>query len=159
MHYPEILAIAPEPAELTYDDKFTMLYALGLGCGVGPDELNFVYEKDLQALPTMAVMMAQASGEILAKGGIDYTMIVHGEQRLELHRPLPPTARMLSQARCLGVEGGEIQMGMPCHRAGDVDAHRCLRQWPHGNAPPDSRAPHDRHTRPSRTAAGTTCST
>jgi acyl dehydratase len=103
MRYPEILTIAPEPAEFAYDAKFTMLYALGLGCGVGPDELKFVYEKELQALPTMAVMMAQASGEFLDKGDIDYTMIVHGEQRLRLHAPLPPTGRMASEARLLSV--------------------------------------------------------
>jgi acyl dehydratase len=103
MRYPEILAIEPEPAEFTYDDKFTMLYALGLGCGVGPDELHFVYEKNLQALPTMAVMMGLGSGEFLDKGGIDYTMIVHGEQRLEVHVPLPATGRMISEARLLSV--------------------------------------------------------
>jgi hypothetical protein len=30
MHYPEILAIRPDPVEFAYDDQFTMLYALGL---------------------------------------------------------------------------------------------------------------------------------
>jgi acyl dehydratase len=103
MHYPEILTIAPEPAEFAYDDQFTMLYALGLGCGAQADELRFVYEKDLQALPTMAVTMGGAANDFIEKGGIDYTMIVHGEQRLTLHRPLPPTGKMISDARCLGV--------------------------------------------------------
>lgn len=103
MHYPEILTIEAEPAEFTYDADYTILYALGLGCGAEPDELKFVYEKDLQALPTMAVMMGGASGAFIERGGIDYTMIVHGEQRLTLHRPLPPTGRMISEARCLGV--------------------------------------------------------
>jgi acyl dehydratase len=103
MHYPEILAIEPEPVEFAYDDTYTMLYALGLGCGDDEGDLKFVYEKNLQALPTMAVMMGGAAGVILEKGGIDYTMIVHGEQRLTIHRPLPPTGRMISTARCLGV--------------------------------------------------------
>jgi acyl dehydratase len=103
MRYPEILAIRPEPAEFAYDDRYTMLYALGLGCGVAPDELKFVYEKNLQVLPTMAVMMGQASGAFLDQGGIDYTMIVHGEQRLALHAPLPPAGRMVSEARLLSV--------------------------------------------------------
>jgi acyl dehydratase len=103
MKYPEILSIEAEPSTFAYDADFTMLYALGLGCGATVDELKFVYEKDLQALPTMAVMMGGASGDFIAKGGIDYTMIVHGEQRLTLHRPLPATGRMISEARCLGV--------------------------------------------------------
>jgi acyl dehydratase len=103
MRYPEILAIRPEPAEFAYDEQYTMLYALGLGCGADPGDLDFVYEKRLRALPTMAVMMSAASGEFIRQGGIDYTMIVHGEQRLTLHRPLPPTGRMTSHARCLSV--------------------------------------------------------
>jgi acyl dehydratase len=103
MHYPEILSIEAEPAEFAYDETYTMLYALGLGCGVDDGDLRFVYEKDLQALPTMAVMMGGAAGDFIEKGGIDYTMIVHGEQRLTIHRPLPPTGRMISTARCLGV--------------------------------------------------------
>lgn len=103
MRYPEILSIEAEPTAFTYDADFTILYALGLGCGVGPDELKFVYEKGLQALPTMAVMMGGASNAFIEQGGIDYTMIVHGEQRLTLHKPLPPAGRMISEARCLGV--------------------------------------------------------
>jgi acyl dehydratase len=111
MRYPEILAIEPEPVEFAYDDQFTMLYALGLGCGAQADELHFVYEKDLQALPTMAVMMGGGAGEFLDKGGIDYTMIVHGEQRLTIHRPLPPTGRMISDAHLLSVIDKGREMG------------------------------------------------
>lgn len=103
MHYPEILSIEAEPSTFAYDADYTILYALGLGCGGEADELEFVYEKNLQALPTMAVMMGGASNAFIEKGGIDYTMIVHGEQRLTLHRPLPPAGRMISTARCLGV--------------------------------------------------------
>ncbi|HEX8057191.1 MAG TPA: MaoC/PaaZ C-terminal domain-containing protein [Novosphingobium sp.] len=103
MHYPEILSIEAEPTTFSYDADFTQLYALGLGCGAVPDELKFVYEKGLQALPTMAVMMGGASNAFIEQGGIDYTMIVHGEQRLTLHQPLPPAGTMISEARCLGV--------------------------------------------------------
>ena len=103
MRYPEILSIQPEPGEFVYDEQYTMLYALGLGAGADPQDLAFVYEKDLRALPTMAVMMATAAGDFIDKGGINYRMIVHGEQRLTLHKPLPPTGRMMSTARCLGV--------------------------------------------------------
>lgn len=103
MRYPEILSIQPEPVEFAYDDQFTMLYAVGLGAGSEPGDLKFVYEKDLQALPTMAVLMATSSGDFITEGGIDFRMIVHGEQRLTIHEPLPPAGRMISRARCLGV--------------------------------------------------------
>lgn len=103
MKYPEILAIQPAPDTFAYDDKYTMLYALGLGAGAEARDLPLIYEKNLRALPTMAVMMAQGSGEFLAQGGIDYSMIVHGEQRLTVHKPLAPTGRMVSTSRLLSV--------------------------------------------------------
>jgi len=46
MHYPEILGIAPAPEEFVYDADYTMLYALGLGCGAQVDELKFVYPQE-----------------------------------------------------------------------------------------------------------------
>jgi acyl dehydratase len=101
--YPEILAIAPKPREFAYDEQFTMLYALALGAGAGPDDLPFVYEKQLHALPSMAVLMAAGAGDFITGGGINYSMIVHGEQRLAIHQPLPATGRMTSTSRCLGV--------------------------------------------------------
>jgi acyl dehydratase len=103
MKYPEILAIASEPAEFVYDVDDTILYALGLGAGARPEELQFVYEKNLRALPTFAVIMGGGSGDLITKGGIDLTRIVHGEQRLTIHKPLPPAGRMLTGWRLLGV--------------------------------------------------------
>jgi len=49
--------------ELTheYSARDTILYALGLGLGSDPmdeEQLRFVYERDLRALPTMAVVLA-----------------------------------------------------------------------------------------------------
>ncbi|MBW8785230.1 MAG: MaoC family dehydratase N-terminal domain-containing protein [Novosphingobium sp.] len=103
MKYPEILAITPPPGEFAYDEQFTILYAVAVGAGADRDELPFVYEKDLRALPTMAVMMGQGSGAFLTGGGIDYARIVHGEQRLTIHHPVPPRGRMTSRSKCLGV--------------------------------------------------------
>lgn len=103
MKYPDILEIQPAPATFSYDENFTILYALGIGLGASPEELDYVYEKRLRVFPTMAIMMAQGSGEFLDKGGIDYTRIVHGEQRLTIHAPLPPAGTMISTSRCLGV--------------------------------------------------------
>ena len=46
--------------EHRYTARDTMLYALGLGCGSDPtdaDELQFVFEERLCALPTMTVVL------------------------------------------------------------------------------------------------------
>jgi 2-enoyl-CoA hydratase-like protein len=53
--------------EHRYTARDTLLYALGLGCGsdpTDPDELQFVFEENLRALPTMAVV-----SRTVAEGG------------------------------------------------------------------------------------------
>lgn len=73
-----------------------MLYAIGVGAGY-PDplaELEFTTEnsRDIaqRALPTMTVIL-NAGGASAARnlGSIDYSQVVHGEQKFELHKPLP----------------------------------------------------------------------
>jgi acyl dehydratase len=110
MRYPEILAIPPKRAEFAYDANFTALYALGVGAGADERDLPLVYERGLQTLPTMAVIMATASGEFIREGAIDARMIVHGEQRLTVHKPLPPAGKMATTSRCLSiVDKGEAK--------------------------------------------------
>ena len=69
-----------------------MLYALGVGLGHDPmneDELAFVYEKNLKVLPTMATVLGH-SGSLARNpdSGINWVMVVNGEQGFTLHRPL-----------------------------------------------------------------------
>jgi len=71
----------------------TILYALGVGLGadpLNPQQLAFVYEVGLQALPTMAVVLGYPGFWFKeADTGIDWKQVLHGEQSIELHRPLP----------------------------------------------------------------------
>ena len=87
--------------ELTVRD--TMLYALGVGLGHDPmneDELQFVYEKDLQALPTMAVVLGYMN-DMLGKvdAGIDRTRTVNGGNSFTIHRSLPVEGTLTSEIR------------------------------------------------------------
>ena len=71
-----------------YSEKDVMLYALGVGCG--PDDLQFVYERDLKVLPTFAVVPAFPA--LFAMGSamdVNPMMVLHGEQRIELCAPIP----------------------------------------------------------------------
>ncbi len=82
----------------------TMLYALGVGAAttnpVEPDSLHFVYEKNLVALPTMAVVLAPEPFWIAnPETGIDWKRLLHGEQRLTIHKPLPVEARLVGRAK------------------------------------------------------------
>lgn len=83
-----------------YDAQRTILYALGVGAGRGPDDLPFVYEKQLRALPTMAAVLASEGFWFDdPRFGIDWPRLLHGEQRLEIHRPLQPAGELIGQTR------------------------------------------------------------
>lgn len=105
--YEKLLNIAIPTIERSYTAKDTMLYALGVGLGSDPvdrDQLPFVYEKDLKVLPTQAVVLAHPG--LWTRDldtGIDYVKVVHGEQGLTLHKPLPPAATVLGISRVTGI--------------------------------------------------------
>jgi acyl dehydratase len=85
----------------SYGWRDSVLYALGLGVGTDPvseDELRYVYEKDLQALPTMAVTLGHPGFWISAPDtGIDFRKVVHGEQSLVVHTPLPAEGVLIAR--------------------------------------------------------------
>ena len=88
-----------------YGERETMLYALSVGMGRDPidaREQPFVFEgAGLQAVPTMAVVLASTG--IIRKLGIDFAKILHGEQRLTLHRQLPVAGELLANSRVAAV--------------------------------------------------------
>jgi len=101
MDYQKLMALKGPVVERTYTNRDTMLYALGLGVGADPmdtAELPFVYEKNIKTLPTMATVVTWADVWI-AEAGVDLVKVVHGEQRMTLHRPLPAAASVISTLR------------------------------------------------------------
>ena len=89
--------------EHSYAARDTMLYALGLGCGSDPtdaDDLRFVYEDGLVALPTMAVVLGGPGFWLKNdKTGVDWRRILHGEQSVIIHRPLAVAGRVIGRTR------------------------------------------------------------
>lgn len=87
-----------------YGPAETILYALGIGAGSDGDaaDLPFLYEAQLRAFPSQATIVAWDDSWI-PRLGLNEAMIVHGEQRITLHRPLPVRARISAQARVTGV--------------------------------------------------------
>jgi acyl dehydratase len=119
IYYPDILDQRTDPRTFTYGDKDVMLYALGIGLGADPmneKELPFVYERDLKVVPTAATVLAAAGGGGRAAAGaasrplpqghrpsqINYLMMVHGEQKVELHKPLPAYGTFTAEGRTVG---------------------------------------------------------
>lgn len=103
--YDLLMSLKSEGDEFTYTDRETMLYALGVGMGRDPmdeAELKYVYETpDMRTVPTMATVISWGQ-RTLAKADLNWLMIVHGEQRLELHKPLPAAATIVANGRVTG---------------------------------------------------------
>ena len=112
IYYPDVLEQGTKPRTFSYGDKDVMLYALGIGLGADPmneTELAFVYEKGLKVVPTAATVLAgRGQAEHLpTKPGHrpsqpNYLMLVHGEQKVELHKPLPASGTFTTESRTVG---------------------------------------------------------
>ncbi len=91
-------AVGQEIGPLTthYTWKDVILYALGVGAG--SDELDFVYEKDLKVLPSFAIAAVfDFLFEAGAKSNVNLAGILHGEQELIFHCPLPVEGTLVTQ--------------------------------------------------------------
>jgi acyl dehydratase len=92
-------------AEQTYTEKDAILYAMGLGLGTDPTDpkqLKFLYEnaEDFQVLPTMAIVLATPGFWAQnPETGITWKTILHGEQGLTLHQPLPRAGAVIGKTR------------------------------------------------------------
>ena len=115
IYYPDILRQTSPARAFSYGDKDVMLYALGIGLGVDPmddRELAFVYERGLKAVPTAATVLAAGARELPGappaepsghrQSQLNYLMVVHGEQKVELHRPLPASGSFTTRSRTIG---------------------------------------------------------
>jgi hypothetical protein len=113
--YPDILQQRTAPRTFSYGDKDVMLYALGIGLGQDPmdeTELAFVYEKGLKVVPSAATVLAAALRGAAGPAPemppghrpsqINFLMVVHGEQKVELHKPLPTSGTFTAEGRTVG---------------------------------------------------------
>jgi len=91
-------------SETSYDRDKVILYHLGIGAGVpatDPKELEYTYEKNLKVLPSFAVIPGFGSmGGIASIPGLqfNFAMLLHGEQEVILHKPLPPAQKLKTSA-------------------------------------------------------------
>ena len=103
--YEKIMSLETKNQEFSYSDRETMLYGLGIGFGKDPlndEELKFVYERDLKTVPSMATVVSWGAGN-MRESGINYLLVLHGEQRLKMYEPLPHSADILVDSSVKGV--------------------------------------------------------
>lgn len=91
----------------TYTARDTILYALGVGAGIDADtpaRLRYVCEqvagRALRSLPTMScVLAAPGFWQRETQFNIDWAKILHGEQSVMMHAPLPSEGKVHSELR------------------------------------------------------------
>jgi len=103
-----LVGVQGQPTERSWTSTDALLYAIGVGAGLGDPlrELEFTTENTAgvqqQVLPTYGVLLAQArmSGSL---GDFDRAMLVHAEQSIELHKPLPVEGTLRTSATVTGI--------------------------------------------------------
>ena len=87
---PNSVGASTAPETRRWDDRDTLLYAIGVGAGLG--ELAFSTENshDLpqRVLPTFGVIVAIGIAALSKVGDVNWGRLVHGSQSVRLHKPL-----------------------------------------------------------------------
>ncbi|WP_431781814.1 MaoC/PaaZ C-terminal domain-containing protein [Streptomyces chumphonensis] len=104
------LAAPPTVKQLAWDHRDVQLYHLGLGAGLpatDPAELRYTLEDRLHVLPSFVTVagggMAFVDGIDAPGIDVDLTGILHGGQRIELHRPVPVRGAATQRSRVAAV--------------------------------------------------------
>jgi len=103
-----LVGVPGERRERSWTSTDALLYAIGVGAGLGDplQELEFTTENtagvEQKVLPTFGVLLAQArtAGDL---GDFDRAMLVHAEQSIELHKPLPVEGTLATSAVVTGI--------------------------------------------------------
>src|SRR5438270_3086951 len=103
-----VVGVQGEPAERSWTSKDAILYAIGVGAGLGDplQERQFTTENssgiEQQVLPTYGVLIAQA-GARRRFGDFDPAMLVHAEQGVTLHQAIPVEGSVQVTSRVTGI--------------------------------------------------------
>ena len=101
---PDATGSVGEPSEFSWTSKDSLLYALGVGAGASDPtgfELEFTTENSngitQTALPTQVVVMG--GGRTPGFGDFNPMFLLHAEQRITLHQPLPAEGTAVATGR------------------------------------------------------------
>lgn len=106
----DAVGFTSEPQEASWSSKDCLLYALGVGAGVADPtgfELEYTTENTTgvtqRVLPTFPVVVPGGSGTFAEIGSFNRAMLVHGEQAVVLHGPLPVAGTVSSVTAITGI--------------------------------------------------------
>lgn len=94
----DLVGQTTEPLTHEYEWRDVVLYALGVGATA--EDLDFIYEgRGPKVLPTFAVVPSFKSLlDICSRLGADLMKVLHGEQEIRLHKPIPPSGAFRTTA-------------------------------------------------------------
>jgi acyl dehydratase len=103
------LGAALPAIETAWDQDRVILYHLGVGAGVpptDPNELAYTYEGALKVLPSFGTI--PPFGSMMGVAGVEgmdvnLALLLHGEQDLELARPIPVSATAVHEGRIAAI--------------------------------------------------------
>ncbi len=86
------------PLTKTYTWKDVALYALGVGAG--EQDLRYCYEKDLTVIPSFSIAaIFDILAQIGIKSNVNLAGVLHGEQELIFHHPMPTEGSLRTEGR------------------------------------------------------------
>jgi len=103
------------PVTKDYTWKDVVLYALGVGAGF--EEIEYCYEKDLKVLPSFSIAAVfDFLSLYAAESNLNLAGILHGEQKLEFHAPIPTEGTLSTTGKLThyydkGKEKGALVVG------------------------------------------------
>jgi acyl dehydratase len=103
---PDAVGSVGEPVHASWTSKDALLYAVGIGAGTG--ELAFTTENtngvDQQVFPTFAVVIGWGKGSAMSNiGTFNPALLVHGQQAITLHRPVPVSGSATLQSKVVAM--------------------------------------------------------
>jgi len=124
LNYDELMSRRTDGRAFSYTDTQMLLYNISVGMGRVPDdvkELPYVFEQPLlKVTPTAAAVLGSGGGGLLDGVPIDWAKVLHGEQRLTAHRPIPPAAELVGSSRISEVTDKGADKGATITMTSDV---------------------------------------
>ena len=103
---PDAVGSKSEPVEVSWTSKDALLYAVGIGAG--HEELAFTTENSNEipqlVFPTFPVVIGWGRGSAMGSiGTFNPALLVHGQQSVTLHRPIPVAGTVTLTSEITGV--------------------------------------------------------
>ena len=102
---PEAVGAKGQPSRRSWTSKDALLYAVGIGAGT--DELQYTTENtkniDQKVFPTFAVIVGGGGIPMREVGSFNPTLMVHGEQGIELLSEIPAEGEIESVGECTAI--------------------------------------------------------